>query len=189
MAGSGTGFDGGFDSGFDSGIDYATRAQMALLDMVRGVMAETAEKGLPGAHHFYITFATRAEGVQLSDALLAQHEREMTIVLQNQFEDLQVSETGFSVTLYFDGVAETLRVPFTALRKFFDPSVGFGLAFDEAFDDALDEAADDVETELSPAGRDLHEDAHGDETGENSIESNAENKGGEVVSLDSFRDK
>jgi len=181
---TGSGFDDGFDGGFESGIDYATRAQTALLDMVRGVMAETAEKGLPGAHHFYITFATRAEGVQLSDTLLAQHEREMTIVLQNQFEDLQVSETGFSVTLYFDGVAETLRVPFTALRKFFDPSVGFGLAFDEASDDA--EQADSLATDLTATNMADDIDA---QTPDNNAESPSENKGGEVVSLDSFRDK
>ena len=185
---TGSGFDDGFDGGFESGIDYATRAQTALLDMVRGVMAETAEKGLPGAHHFYITFATRAEGVQLSDTLLAQHEREMTIVLQNQFEDLQVSETGFSVTLYFDGVAETLRVPFTALRKFFDPSVGFGLAFDETFDEASDDAeqADSFATDLTAT--DMADDIDA-QTPDNNAESPSENKGGEVVSLDSFRDK
>ena len=180
---TGSGFDDGFDGGFESGIDYATRAQTALLDMVRGVMAK---QRLPGAHHFYITFATRAEGVQLSDTLLAQHEREMTIVLQNQFEDLQVSETSFSVTLYFD-VAETLRVH-TALRKFFDPSVGFGLAFDETFDEASDDArqADSLATDLTATNMADDIDA---ETPDNNAESPSENKGGEVVSLDSFQDK
>jgi len=163
-----------------TGIDYAARAQLALLDMVRGVMAETAENGLPATHHFYITFATRADGVQISDTLLSQHEHEMTIVLQNQFEDLQVSDSGFSVRLYFNGIAETLRVPFSALRKFFDPSVGFGLAFDDAEDDESEE----MDALVSDMARDEAE--QGDDT---TTAQEDEKKSGEVVSLDSFRDK
>ena len=86
--------------------------------------------GLPGEHHFFISFITKAPGVRISQRLLDQYPNDMTIVLQNQFWDLKVGETGFEVGLSFDDKPETLVVPFTAIKGFFDPSVQFGLQFD-----------------------------------------------------------
>ena len=110
-------------------IRYDILAQEALRGVVRTVMMEAAKKGLPGDHHFYITFDTRAEGVRLSQRMRAQYPEEITIVLQHQFWDLTVSEEGFEVGLAFGGVPERLTVPFTALKAFVDPSVQFGLQF------------------------------------------------------------
>ena len=110
-------------------IRYDILAQEALRGVVRKVLAEVAKTGLPGEHHFFISFVTRAPGVRLSQRLLEQYDKEMTIVLQNQFWDLKVTETGFEVGLSFDGHPEILAVPFAAIKGFFDPSVQFGLQF------------------------------------------------------------
>jgi hypothetical protein len=113
-------------------IRYDILAQEALRGVVRTVLADAARNGLPGEHHFYITFNTQTEGVRLSQRMLEQYPKEMTIVLQHQFWDLTVAETGFEVGLSFGGVAERLAVPFAAIESFFDPSVQFGLQFAEA---------------------------------------------------------
>jgi hypothetical protein len=112
-------------------IRYDMLAQDALRGMVRTVLGDAAKNGLPGEHHFYITFDTRADGVRLSPRMLAQYPKEMTVVLQHQFWDLIVTENGFEVGLSFGGVAERLAVSFAAIRGFFDPSVQFGLQFEE----------------------------------------------------------
>jgi hypothetical protein len=112
-------------------IRYDILAQDALRGVVRRVLVDAATNGLPGEHHFYISFDTRAEGVRLSTRMLAQYPQEMTIVLQHQFWDLVVSETGFEVGLSFGGIPERLAVPFAAVKGFFDPSVQFGLQFEE----------------------------------------------------------
>ena len=102
---------------------YADRVQVALLDMVRSVMREAASQGLAGGHHFFITYFTHADGVVISDKLRAQHPEEITIVLQNQYEDLEIEEDVFHVTLSFNDTPERLTVPFAAMSKFYDPSV------------------------------------------------------------------
>jgi hypothetical protein len=112
-------------------IRYDLLTQQALRGVVRNVLIDTAKKGLPGDHHFYISFDTRADGVRLSDRLRAQYPDEMTIILQHQFWDLKVNEEGFEVGLSFGGVPERLAVPFEAINGFFDPSVQFGLQFEE----------------------------------------------------------
>jgi hypothetical protein len=112
-------------------IRYDLLTQQALRGVVRSVLTDTAKKGLPGDHHFYISFDTHAEGVRLSDRLLAQYPDEMTIILQHQFWDLKVDDEGFEVGLSFGGVPERLTVPFEAITGFFDPSVQFGLQFEE----------------------------------------------------------
>jgi hypothetical protein len=112
-------------------IRYDILAQEALRGMVRRVLMDTAKNGLPGEHHFYISFDTRADGVRLSPRMLAQYPTEMTVVLQHQFWDLVVSENGFEVGVSFGGVPERLAVPFAAVKGFFDPSVQFGLQFEE----------------------------------------------------------
>jgi hypothetical protein len=112
-------------------IRYDLLTQQALRGVVRGVLTEAAKKGLPGDHHFYISFDTKAEGVRISDRLRAQYPEEMTIILQHQFWDLAVNETTFEVGLSFGGIPEKLAVPFEAITGFFDPSVQFGLQFEE----------------------------------------------------------
>ena len=111
-------------------IRYDILAQEALRGMVRTVLVETAKKGLPGEHHFFVSFDTRAPGVRVSARLREQYPEEMTIILQHQFWDLKVSEDGFEVGLSFNGVAERLSVPFAAIRSFVDPSVQFALQFE-----------------------------------------------------------
>ena len=112
-------------------IRYDLLTQQALRGVVRNVLTDTAKKGLPGDHHFYISFDTKADGVRMSDRLRAQYPDEMTIILQHQFWDLKVSEDTFEVGLSFGGVPEHLTVPFDAINGFFDPSVQFGLQFEE----------------------------------------------------------
>ena len=111
-------------------IRYDLLAQAALRGLVRTVLTDTARKGLQGDHHFFISFATRADGVRLSPRLLAQYPDEMTIVLQHQFWDLKVSDDSFEVGLSFAGVPERLAIPFAAIKSFVDPSVQFALQFE-----------------------------------------------------------
>jgi uncharacterized protein len=111
-------------------IRYDLLTQEALRSVLRRVLQDAARSGLPGDHHFYISFNTGAPGVRLSKRLRGQYPEEMTIVLQHQFRDLVVSEQGFEVGLSFSGVSEHLVVPFDAIKRFFDPSVQFGLQFE-----------------------------------------------------------
>lgn len=161
---------------------YAERAQSALLDMVKNVLREVAKDGLHGEHHFYLTYFTQSDGVVISDKLREAHPEEITIVLQNQFEDLQVDDDGFSVTLSFDNQPERLVVPFQTLSKFYDPSVAFGLMFDvepplaQAASDAPD-IAPDMATDMGLADH------------QQKAAPKPDGATGDVVSLDSFRDK
>ena len=111
-------------------IRYDVLARDALRGVLRRVLTDAAEHGLPGEHHFFITFVSTAEGVKLSPRLLAQYPEEMTIILQHQFWDLTVTEDRFEVGLSFGGIPERLVVPFSAIKSFFDPSVQFGLQFE-----------------------------------------------------------
>ena len=112
-------------------IRYDVLARDALRGVLRRVLNDAAEHGLPGEHHFFITFLSTADGVKLSPRLLAQYPEEMTIILQHQFWDLVVTEDRFEVGLSFGGIPERLVVPFAAIKSFFDPSVQFGLQFEE----------------------------------------------------------
>ena len=111
-------------------IRYDVLARDALRGVLRRVLSDAAEHGLPGEHHFFITFLSKAEGVKLSPRRLAQYPEEMTIILQHQFWDLVVSDDRFEVGLSFGGIPERLVVPFSAIKSFFDPSVQFGLQFE-----------------------------------------------------------
>jgi len=111
-------------------LDYKRMIERALHSVVREVLDMVARAGLPGEHHFYLTFRTAFPGVGLSAALRAQYPEEMTIVLQHRFSNLTTSETGFAVTLSFSGKSEVLTIPFAALTRFADPSTNFGLQFD-----------------------------------------------------------
>jgi uncharacterized protein len=110
-------------------IRYDLLTQDALRGVIRTVLTDAAVKGLPGEHHFFITFDTRADGVRMSARLAGSYPGEMTIVLQHQFWDLTVGEDDFEVGLAFNGIPERLHIPFKAVRAFMDPSVQFGLQF------------------------------------------------------------
>jgi hypothetical protein len=110
-------------------IRYDLLAQEALRSVVRHVLADVAKNGVPGEHHFYVTFDTTAPGVKMSQRLRAQYPEEMRVVLQHQFWDLSVTEEAFDVGLSFGGVPERLFVPFVAVTAFVDPSVQFALQF------------------------------------------------------------
>jgi hypothetical protein len=116
-------------------IDYDARIRAALVGVVRDLLADTAKHGLIGNHHFYLAFSTTHPGVVMPERLRQQHPKDMTIVLQNQFWDLAVEDTRFSVTLSFHGKAENLVIPFDALVGFLDPSVQFALQFREVGSD------------------------------------------------------
>ena len=116
-------------------IRYDILTQDAMRAVVRTVLADAATKGLPGDHHFFISFDTRAEGVALSPRLKAQYPKEMTIVLQHQFWDMIVTDERFEVGLSFSGIPERLVVPLRAITGFADPSVQFGLQFAASVDD------------------------------------------------------
>jgi hypothetical protein len=132
-------------------LRYDLMVQDALKGVVRKILAEAGRDGLPGEHHFYITFRTGAPGVRLSQRLREKHPDEMTIVLQHQFWDLNVSEHAFEVGLSFSGVPERLLIPFDAITTFFDPSVQFGLKF-ETQDPAAEAPAGEVGAPKAPRG-------------------------------------
>src|SRR5579872_4721604 len=120
-------------------IRYDVLARDALRGVLRKVLSDAAAHGLPGDHHFFITFLSTAEGVKLSPRLIAQYPEEMTIILQHQFWDLVVHEDRFEVGLSFGGIPERLVVPFNAIKSFLDPSVQFDLQFEPS--EAAAEAA------------------------------------------------
>ena len=140
-------------------LRYDKMVEAALRGVVREALARAATNGLPGAHHFYITFRTRFPGLDLPDDLARQYPEEMTIVLEHQFWELEVGEQSFSVTLSFQNRPERLTIPFEAITAFADPAVKFGLQFQPA-------AADSVPAEPEKT-----------------------DKPGEVVALDAFRKK
>jgi hypothetical protein len=170
-------------------IRYDVLARDALRGVLRKVLNDAAAHGLPGEHHFFITFLSRAEGVKISPRLLAQYPEEMTIILQHQFWDLIVSEDRFEVGLSFGGIPERLVVPFSAIKSFFDPSVQFGLQFEPA--DAAGEAPA-TNLPAAPAPSALAVTAAAPEADEKAETAEAPAKpgeGAEVVRLDRFRKK
>ena len=112
-------------------IDYKERMREAMLNVVRETLEDVASEGLPGNHHFYISFDTQAAGVELSEWLIQKYPNEMTIVIQNWYDNFQVQQNSFQITLNFGNQAETMKIPFNALKTFVDPSVEFGLTFNQ----------------------------------------------------------
>ena len=108
-------------------FDYPHMMRRAMHGLIRQVLADVARNGLPGEHHFYISFATLHPDVEMSDTLSDRFPEEMTIVIQHEYHGLEVGEDGFSITLSFANVGESLFVPFDAIRTFVDPSQSFGL--------------------------------------------------------------
>ena len=147
-------------------IDYGNLMHRAMRGLIQNVLEDVAERGLPGAHHFFITFDTTHPDVAIADWLKSRYPNEMTIVIQHWFENLIVTDEGFSITLNFGNQPEPLVIPFDAVRTFVDPSVEFGLCFESHVEeDDEDEAEDDEGDDDDPPP---HHDA-------------------EVVSLDKFR--
>jgi len=164
-------------------IRYDVLARDALRGVLRQVLTDAAVHGLPGEHHFFITFLSTAEGVKLSPRLLAQYPEEMTIILQHQFWDLVVTEDRFEVGLSFAGVPERLVVPFNSIKSFFDPSVQFGLQFE-----ASDAAAETPATNLPASNLPASAPTAAPEP-ESKDEPEKPSEGAEVVRLDRFRKK
>ena len=164
-------------------IRYDVLARDALRGVLRRVLSDAAEHGLPGEHHFFITFLSTAEGVKLSPRLLAQYPEEMTIILQHQFWDLVVSDDRFEVGLSFGGIPERLLVPFNAIKSFFDPSVQFGLQF-EPSDAATETPAANLPAASAPSAVTVPAPAEEDQG-----EPAKPGEGAEVVRLDRFRKK
>jgi len=132
-------------------IRYDLLAQEALRGMVHRILVDAAKNGLPGEHHFYISFDTRAPGVRISPRLREKYPEEMTIVLQHQFWDLIVTDDAFEVGLSFGGVPERLGVPLAAVKGFFDPSVQFALQFEVGATDATGDQAPAPADAAAPA--------------------------------------
>jgi uncharacterized protein len=176
-------------------IRYDLLAQAALRGVVRTVLADAAKKGLPGEHHFKITFATGAPGVRMSERVRAQYPQSMTIILQHQFWDLAVRDEAFEVGLSFGSIPEKLTIPFEAITGFFDPAVQFGFQFDAAEAGPAAAAppptaapAKAPEKPAKPVALPPAEVKKADATQETKEETpNA--SGGEVVNLDRFRKK
>jgi hypothetical protein len=151
-------------------IGYQAMVQSAMKGVLRAVLRKAADMGaLPGDHHFYVTFRTRTPGVQMADHLSDRFPEEMTIVIQHQYWDFEVHDDRFEIILRFGGIPQHLRVPFSAVTRFFDPSVNFGLQFDQ-------------ETRPQPESRVTGADSARPATPE-------PGDGASVVSLDAFRRK
>ena len=146
-------------------IDYGNLMHRAMRGLIQNVLQDVAQHGLPGAHHFFITFDTTHPDVAIADWLKQRYPAEMTVVIQHWFENLSVTDEGFSVTLNFGNNPEPMVIPFDALRTFVDPSVEFGLRFETQ---EQDEDEDDEDIEVEAEDEPVRQDA-------------------EIVSLDQFR--
>ena len=153
-------------------IDYGNLMHEAMRGLIRKVLDDVVERGLPGNHHFFITFDTAHPDAELADWLSDRYPGEMTVVMQHWFDNLQVNDDGFAITLNFGDAPEPLYIPYDAIRTFVDPSVEFGLRFEQQEGEEGEEDAEDApETEAPELTEDLEEG-----TGK-----------AEIVSLDSFR--
>lgn len=173
-------------------MDYAGMTQAALRGVIRQALLRAASpKGLPGEHHFFITFLTRAPGVSIPDDLLARYPYEITIVLQHQFRDLRVADDLFRVTLTFGGVPKILTVPFGAITRFHDPHAQFMLEFEAEDPQALTQDLDGGEVDDTPPSAVIDvipEPATKKDDGAGERPA-AEGEAPKIVSLDQFRKK
>ena len=131
-------------------IDYGNLMHRAMRGLIQSVLEDVAKNGLPGAHHFFITFDTNHPGVAIADWLHSRYPGDMTVVIQHWFENLVVTDQGFSVTLNFGNQPEPLVIPFDAVRTFVDPSVEFGLRFETHEDEDDEEDEDDGDDDPPP---------------------------------------
>ncbi|TMM54694.1 SspB family protein [Sulfitobacter sabulilitoris] len=170
-------------------IEYGNLMHDAMRGLIRKVLQDVADHGLPGAHHFFITFDTGHPDAELADWLSDRYPDEMTVVVQHWYDNLEVTDDGFSITLNFGDAPEPLYIPYDAIKTFVDPSVEFGLRFETQDSDAEDDEAEDPAAPahlpaVKPKGKKLKP----DETKSTSDkEDEAGVKDAEIVSLDSFR--
>ncbi len=177
-------------------LRYDQMVESAMRGVVREALVRTAANGLPGAHHFYITFKTRSAGVGLAEHLAQKYPDEMTIVLEHQYWDLEVREDDFAVTLSFNNRPERIVIPFAAVAAFADPSVKFGLQFPAA----------DAGAEMAPSTKPMSAKLESAKPAKPTVAETAPepavakragrlvgkpvpSKPGEVVALDAFRKK
>lgn len=153
-------------------IDYGNLMHNAMRGLIQKVLIDIAQSGLPGQHHFFITFDTMHPDVEIADWLSDRYPEEMTVVIQHWFDNLNVSDDGFAITLNFGDNPEPMYIPYDAIKTFVDPSVEFGLRFETQEVD--EEAAEDFKTDDEPDSDfiEIDEIGHHD---------------AEIVSLDSFR--
>ena len=161
-------------------IDYGNLMHEAMRGLIRKVLTDVRDNGLPGEHHFFITFDTSHPDAELADWLFDRYPGEMTVVMQHWYDNLDVSEEGFAVTLNFGDAPEPLYVPYDAIKTFVDPSVEFGLRFETQADGGDDE--DGSATQLPTAAPSVAAD-----DADASPEDEESTKDAEIVSLDSFR--
>jgi hypothetical protein len=168
-----------------TGLNYELLVEDALRSVVRSSLRIVENIGLPGETHFYISFNSSYDGVELDESLRAKHPEQMTIVIQHQYADLQVSEDYFSVTLFFGGKPSPMIIPFQAITSFNDPSVGFGLQFG-MLDNGDDEDGLSLDDDSNAASAKTND---GNDTKEHKGKDTAtdDEKTAEVVSLDTFR--
>lgn len=180
----------------DDQIRYDVLTQEALRGVIKKVLDEVVVAGLPGEHHFFITFNTTYPGVRLSKAIKERYPESMTIVIQHTFWNLKTSDTDFELDLTFNDIKEHLKIPFAAVQAFFDPSVKFGLQFDldeETADQsadilAIDGAHSDSKTNETSKEAAQEPDPETDQSEDENEEPKAD-ASGEIVSLDAFRNK
>lgn len=163
------------------GIDYGGMMHRAMQRLIADVLQAVADEGLPGDHHFFITFDTRDPDVEMAEWLRSRYPEEMTIVIQHWFDELEVTPDGFRVTLNFGNSPEPLYIPFDALRAFVDPSVEFGLRFESQSEHDDDEEEEGAEGD----GDDGDDGPDGPDGG--GAGPNGPGGGAEVVRLDRWR--
>jgi uncharacterized protein len=187
-----------FRQAMNDRFHYDALVDDALRSVVRRVLVQVAKKGLPGSHHFYISFRSTDPGVQLPEYLRAKYPEEMTIVLQHQYWDLIINDEFFEVTVSFNKQQERIRVPFTALSAFVDPSVRFGLQFDRKEKAGVVERADPAAVPVAPAplpapekrpSLGAPEEDKATAAAASVPETKSEDAASKVVKLDSFRKK
>lgn len=174
-------------------LRYDIWVEEALRSVIKKTLAHVADHGLPGDHHFYISFLTQDNGVEIPGRLRAQHPNDMTIVLQYQYDDLEAGEDTFTVALSFGGVKERLVIPYASVISFADPSVNFALQL-KMLPMGEDDEEGDESGHYDAEHLDYFDAVHreNDETGEpagDSEDDDAETKTGEVITLDAFRKK
>ncbi|MCE3231800.1 MAG: hypothetical protein K0R98_57 [Rickettsiaceae bacterium] len=169
-------------------IDYGKLIDDAMHIIVKKALERVSDEGLPGKHHFFISFLTNYPGVIISDELKKKYPEEMTIVLQHQFDDLKVTDKRFDVVLSFDNVKENIGAPFDALVAFADPSVKFGLQFRHIDELEEDELAEIKEFSV-PEEDDIIETGEKVSKGSKSGKKGRASKKTNVVDIDAFRKK
>ncbi|MCI5110766.1 MAG: ClpXP protease specificity-enhancing factor SspB [Marivita sp.] len=163
-----------------TGINYGSLMHQAMRGLIRTVLEDVERDGLPGDHHFFITFDTAHPDVEIADWLSDRYPGEMTVVMQHWFDNLDVGEDGFAVTLNFGDAPERLYIPFDAILTFVDPSVEFGLRFESMEGEVADDGA------LVPAPRPVREAKDRPKARETEVPASGR-KDADVVSLDTFR--